>query len=90
MELRVGIAGAGAMGRNHARVYNSIDGVRLEGVYDVDRDRAEALTANFGGKVVSSLDKSKLVSTIAFTANEARCYHFLSHAFKIIKRALSN
>ena len=56
MELRVGIAGAGAMGRNHARVYNSIDGVRLEGVYDVDRDRAEALTADFGGKVVRSLE----------------------------------
>ena len=54
--LRVGVAVAGAMGRNHARVYELIGGVRLEGVYDVNRDRAEALADEFGGKVVSSLE----------------------------------
>ena len=56
MDLRVGVAGAGAMGRNHARIYELLDGVRLEGVYDVDCDRAEAVAAEFGGKAVSSLE----------------------------------
>ena len=56
MDLRVGVAGAGAMGRNHARIYELLDGVRLEGVYDVDCSRAEAVATEFGGKAVSSLE----------------------------------
>ena len=55
MNLRVGIAGAGSMGRNHARVYGLLDGVELEGVYDIDRSRAEDLAAEFGGRAVDCL-----------------------------------
>lgn len=56
MEIRAGIAGAGAMGRNHARVYGLVEGARLEAIYDADRSRAEAVAAEFGGTVVDSLD----------------------------------
>ena len=56
MNLRVGIAGAGSRGRNHARVYGLLDGVELEGVYDIDRSRAEDLAAEFGGRAVDSLE----------------------------------
>ncbi len=56
MDLRVGVAGAGAMGRNHARAYGVLEGVRLEGVYDIEIERAEALVAEFGGKAVDSLE----------------------------------
>ncbi|MEO1843036.1 MAG: Gfo/Idh/MocA family oxidoreductase [Akkermansiaceae bacterium] len=56
MEIRVGVAGAGAMGRNHARVYGMLEGARLEAIFDVDRARAEAVAAEFGGEVVDSLE----------------------------------
>jgi len=44
------------MGRNHARVYELLEGVRLEGVYDIEIERAKALVAEFGGKAVDSLE----------------------------------
>jgi predicted dehydrogenase len=39
------------MGKLHARVYSQMPGVRLVGVYDADRDTAEAAVAEFGGEV---------------------------------------
>jgi predicted dehydrogenase len=56
MEISAGVAGAGSMGRNHARVYGLMNGVRLEGIFDVDRGRAEAVAAEFGGEVMDSLE----------------------------------
>ena len=45
--LRVAVIGAGAFGRNHARVYHQLQqeraGVTLAGVIDSNRDRAEAV-----------------------------------------------
>lgn len=39
--LRAGVVGVGYLGRHHARIYASISGVRLAGVADVNRARAE-------------------------------------------------
>ena len=55
MTIKAGVAGAGSMGRNHARVYSLLEGVELAAVYDSDRARAEAVTAEFGGTVAGSL-----------------------------------
>jgi len=44
------------MGRNHARVYGLLEGVRMEAVFDVDQDRARAVAAEFGGEAVDSLE----------------------------------
>ena len=44
------------MGRNHARVYGLLEGVRMEAVFDVDPARAQAVAAEFGGEVVDSLE----------------------------------
>ena len=54
--MRAGVAGAGSMGRNHARIYSLLDGVELTAVYDADRARAEAVVAEFGGKAVDTLE----------------------------------
>lgn len=56
MNLRVGVAGAGAMGRNHARVFSLLEGVELVAIYDQDKKRAEAVAAEFGGVAMDSLD----------------------------------
>ncbi|MDA0766408.1 MAG: Gfo/Idh/MocA family oxidoreductase [Verrucomicrobia bacterium] len=57
MSIRVGVAGAGSMGRNHARVYGLLEDVELTAVYDQDRGRAEAVVAEFGGTVVGTLEE---------------------------------
>lgn len=47
-ELRAGVAGVGALGRHHARVWAATEGARLVGVYDTDAARAAAVAAEFG------------------------------------------
>ena len=64
--LRVGVAGVGAMGKNHARVLASLEGVRLTAIYDLDQARAAELAAQFGATAVSSLEEfAQLVDAAA-------------------------
>jgi predicted dehydrogenase len=51
----VGVVGVGALGRHHARVYASLAGVVLTGVYDVDAERAEATAGRHGCPVFDRL-----------------------------------
>jgi len=58
--FRVGVAGVGAIGRNHARVMaelaaGSQGAIEFGAIYDVDQARAEELAATFNTKAVSSL-----------------------------------
>jgi len=57
MNLRAGVAGAGAMGRNHARVFSLLEGVELVAIYDQNKQQAEAVAAEFGAIAVDSLDE---------------------------------
>ncbi|OJX64687.1 MAG: dehydrogenase, partial [Micrococcales bacterium 73-13] len=54
MVLRAGLVGLGVMGRNHARVLGSLDGVELVGVYDPAPNVPEAVE---GRPVVRDLDE---------------------------------
>ncbi|MFK7910677.1 MAG: Gfo/Idh/MocA family oxidoreductase [Akkermansiaceae bacterium] len=56
MSLKVGVAGAGAMGRNHARVFSLLKNVELVAVYDQDMTRAQAVAEEFGGTAIDSLE----------------------------------
>lgn len=56
-KIRAGVAGAGSMGRNHARIYSLLEGVELSAVYDADPERAAAVVAEFGGRAVSTLEE---------------------------------
>lgn len=51
--LRVGLAGAGAMGRNHARLLADLEGVELAAVWDRDRAAAAAVAELHGAPAVS-------------------------------------
>jgi len=51
--LRAGLIGLGAMGRNHARVLNMLEGVELVGVLDP----APGVSAPYGVPVVTDLDQ---------------------------------
>ena len=55
-QVKVGVVGVGAMGRNHARIFSELDCVDFIGVFDANQETAEAVTSEFGGEMFQSLD----------------------------------
>lgn len=55
--LRVGVIGAGAMGRNHARVYHDLDGAVLVGVADTNLAAACAAAGRLGVPAYGSAEE---------------------------------
>ncbi len=55
--IKVGVAGVGAMGKNHARVLASLEGAQLTAIFDLDAARASELASQYGAKAVTSLDE---------------------------------
>ena len=55
--VRIGLIGAGAIMRlSHAPTVKATEGAALTAVFDPDRDRAEALAADFGGRAYERLE----------------------------------
>jgi predicted dehydrogenase len=54
--LRVGVVGAGAMGRNHLRNLATLPGVELVGLYDPRTEAAEAVAVEHGTRAFAELD----------------------------------
>jgi myo-inositol 2-dehydrogenase / D-chiro-inositol 1-dehydrogenase len=69
--MRVGIVGAGWIGAQHHRTLESIEGADVVAVCDVDRTRAEALTAGTGARAYvdwrEMLDREDLAAVIVCT-----------------------
>ncbi len=49
--LRVGVIGVGALGRHHARLYAQSPNAEVVGIFDVQKETAEKVGAEFGLKV---------------------------------------
>ena len=66
--LPVGIIGAGWMAKEHRRVLGSLDGVSLDAVCDVERERAEDLADSTEARVYvdwrDMLDRESLAALI--------------------------
>jgi len=54
-DVRVGVVGVGALGEQHARVYATLPGARLVGVYDRQGGRAEEVAARFETRAYTDL-----------------------------------
>ena len=54
--MRIAVVGAGEFGRNHVRVWRELEGAELAGVVDTNAERAGQIAAEFGVKVIPSLD----------------------------------
>jgi predicted dehydrogenase len=67
--LRVGVAGVGVMGSNHARVFADLPGVKLVGIADPDRKQRDLVSAAVGcpafGRVEALLAEGVDAVTIA-------------------------
>ena len=53
--VRAAVVGVGSLGQHHARVYASLPGCRLAGVYDVDPSRAKQVADRHGAPVLERL-----------------------------------
>jgi predicted dehydrogenase len=51
--IRAAVIGAGAFGREHARVYSEVAGVHLAAVCDIDESRGRAVAERYGASFVS-------------------------------------
>lgn len=56
-DLRVGVAGAGFIARSHAAAYAATPGVKIVGIGDPVRSKAERLANDVGAAAMSSLDE---------------------------------
>lgn len=64
--IKIGVAGVGAMGKNHARVLASLEGAELVAIYDLDSAHAAELATTYHATAVSSLEEfSSLVDAAA-------------------------
>lgn len=55
-DLKVGVIGAGILGRRHARVFHEMDGVTLAGVASRSLERAEAVAREYGVPAFAGAD----------------------------------
>ena len=53
-KIKVGVIGVGALGRHHARLYAADPGAQVVGIFDVQKESAEKVGAEFNLKVFNS------------------------------------
>ncbi len=64
-KIPVAVIGAGAFGRQHARVYRELPQAELAGVYDADAARAAQAAQEFGCRAFSSLEEAAAAARAA-------------------------
>ena len=55
--IRAGIVGVGSIGKNHARIYSELPGVKFAAVLDTNREAAEAISREHGVPVATTLSE---------------------------------
>ena len=53
--IRAGIVGVGSIGKNHARIYSELPGVKFAAVFDTNREAADAVSREHGVPVAATL-----------------------------------
>lgn len=56
-KINVGVAGVGALGQHHARIYTELEHAEMVGVYDIDTAAARLVAERYGLRVFKSLEE---------------------------------
>lgn len=56
-KLRVGVVGAGHLGQHHVRIYSSLEGCELVGIYEVDDARATEIAEKYNCRRFATLEE---------------------------------
>ena len=88
-ETRVAVIGVGYLGKFHAEKYSGMDNVRLVGVADIDRSRAEDVAARFGTRAFTDyrelLGRVDAVSIVVPTESHFKVgLEFLNHDVDVL------
>ncbi len=82
-KLKIGIAGAGHLGKLHAKMFNSIRGCSLTGVYDINQIHAKNLSEEFGTEVFENLtDLLKEADAVSIAATTSAHYDLAKECLK--------
>ena len=57
MKLRIGIAGLGSIGKNHARILAELPDCELAAVYDTNPDAAREIAEKYETRAVATLEE---------------------------------
>ncbi len=88
-KIRVGVAGVGAIGQNHARVLGELPQAKLTAVFDADVERAQAIAERVGAKAVDNLEAFTSMVDAATVATPTITHaeigkHLLSHGKHVL------
>jgi predicted dehydrogenase len=73
--IRVGIVGVGSIGKNHARIYSELPGVKFSAVLDTNREAADAISREQGVPMAATLEEfASLVD--AATVSTPTSHHY--------------
>jgi len=71
MSIKAAVIGVGYLGRHHARIYSSLEGVELVGVVDASKDARESIAGEYGTVAYADyhdvLDKADVLSIVTPT-----------------------
>ncbi len=56
-KIRCGVVGVGSLGQHHARIYSTLPGAELTGIFETDKARAAEICGKYGCKHFTSLDE---------------------------------
>lgn len=56
-KINCGVVGVGYLGAHHARIYSEMDNVRLVGIYDINRQRAEEVAQLYHCPIFDSMEE---------------------------------
>ena len=84
--IRAGIVGVGSIGKNHARIYSELPGVKFAAVLDTNREAAEAISREHGVPVATTLSEFASMVDAATVSTPTPDHHeigkFLLHEGK--------
>jgi predicted dehydrogenase len=78
--IRVGVVGVGSIGKNHARIYAELPDAQFSAVFDINRESAEAIAAEYGAKVAHSLDEFISLIDVATVAAPTAVHYEIGKA----------
>ena len=95
-KVRAGVAGIGAMGKNHARIYSELESSELTAIFDLNKDLANELASQYGGKVVDSMEEfislvdAATIATPTVTHREIGCALLYAGKHVLMEKPISD
>lgn len=83
MKLKVGVIGAGHLGKLHMKMLNNIENAELIGIYDLNNEQAEKAATEYNTKVYANLEELfNNVDAVSIVTTTSAHYQVMKEAIK--------